>query len=183
MPQIEGTERDRVNKIKERRQRRRKSRPRNNKLSITFAICALMTAHVAITNMPDLIDGISSDKDDYFTHQQESNFDSIDGDDLDNRKMLTQPPRNENENENLIKIGNGSSDLKSDDDNRSFLIQDAIEHSLVQSLQEDDHIMPFDDKNGTSVDPLPRNDYKNTINKCFKKGVSCCKHHFMNMLS
>eukprot|EP00957_Ditylum_brightwellii_P101067 7702887-Ditylum_brightwellii.AAC.1 len=95
--------------------------------------------------MPDLIDHSSSDKDDYYTHQYESDFDSIDGDDLDNRKLPEQPPRNENENS--VKIGNGDIDLNSDNDDHSFLIQDAIKQNLAQPLQEDEHIMPSDNEN------------------------------------
>eukprot|EP00957_Ditylum_brightwellii_P074553 5664751-Ditylum_brightwellii.AAC.1 len=55
---------------------------------------------------------------------------------------------------------------------------------MAQSSQDNDHIMPSDDENETSVKPLPRNEDEDTINGCFKeiKMVSCCKHHFMNML-
>eukprot|EP00957_Ditylum_brightwellii_P119417 9110203-Ditylum_brightwellii.AAC.1 len=95
-----------------------------------------MTAHTSIADMPNLIDCSSSDKDDYFTHQYESEFDSVDGDVNDNRKMPAQLARNENEN--LVKIGNDSGNLNSDDDVCSLLIQGAIEHNLTQSLQEDD---------------------------------------------
>eukprot|EP00957_Ditylum_brightwellii_P004605 350268-Ditylum_brightwellii.AAC.1 len=88
-----------------------------------------MTAHTSIANMNNLIDHSSFDKDDYFTHQYESDFDSVDGDGLDNRKMTAQPPRNENEN--LVKIKNGGGNLNSDDDDHSFLIQETIEHNLT----------------------------------------------------
>eukprot|EP00957_Ditylum_brightwellii_P150664 11471586-Ditylum_brightwellii.AAC.1 len=58
--------------------------------------------------------------------------------------MPTQPARNENEN--LIEIGNGGSNFDGNNYNSSFLIQDAIEHNMAQSLQGGDHGMPFDEK-------------------------------------
>eukprot|EP00957_Ditylum_brightwellii_P016329 1227558-Ditylum_brightwellii.AAC.1 len=87
-----------------------------------------MTAHATAANMPVLIDHSSSDKDDYFTHQYESDVDSIDGDDLDNRKMSAQLPRNENEN--WVKIGSGGGNLNGDNGNCSFFTQDTIEDNL-----------------------------------------------------
>eukprot|EP00957_Ditylum_brightwellii_P119174 9090773-Ditylum_brightwellii.AAC.1 len=81
--------------------------------------------------------------------------------------MPAQPARNENKNS--VKIGNGGGDLDSDNDGRYFLIQDAIEHNMAQILQEDDHVMPSDDENQTSVEPLPRNANENITNKCLKK--------------
>eukprot|EP00957_Ditylum_brightwellii_P000237 18449-Ditylum_brightwellii.AAC.1 len=93
--------------------------------------------------------------------------------------MPTQSPRNENENS--VKIGNGSGKLNGDNDSCSFIIQDAIEHNLAQSLQEEDDIICFDDNNESSVDPLPRNEHENTINE-FLKMMPCHKHHFANML-
>eukprot|EP00957_Ditylum_brightwellii_P099616 7587813-Ditylum_brightwellii.AAC.1 len=59
--------------------------------------------------------------------------------------MPAQPSRNEKEN--LNEIGNGGGDFDGNDGNRSFLIQDAIEHNMVQLSQEDDHAMPFDEEN------------------------------------
>eukprot|EP00957_Ditylum_brightwellii_P077804 5912619-Ditylum_brightwellii.AAC.1 len=72
-----------------------------------------MTVHAYIANMPNLIDCSSSDKDDYFTHLFEANSD--DGDAHDDRKSLAKPPRNENEN--LVEIGNGGSNLNGDNEN------------------------------------------------------------------
>eukprot|EP00957_Ditylum_brightwellii_P036116 2736083-Ditylum_brightwellii.AAC.1 len=50
-----------------------------------------------------------------------------------------------------------------------FLIQDAIEHNMAQLSQEDDHDMPSDEENQSSVAPLQRNDDEKTINNCFDK--------------
>eukprot|EP00957_Ditylum_brightwellii_P184714 14068710-Ditylum_brightwellii.AAC.1 len=58
--------------------------------------------------------------------------------------MSAQSARNENEN--VLGIGNGGSNLDSDKDNSSFLIQGTIDHNMAQSLQEDYHTMPYDDK-------------------------------------
>eukprot|EP00957_Ditylum_brightwellii_P070252 5337231-Ditylum_brightwellii.AAC.1 len=81
--------------------------------------------------------------------------------------MPAQPSRNEKEN--LNETGNGGGNFDSDDDDRSFLIQDAIEYNMAQLLQEDDHIMPSDEENKSSVMPLQRNDDEKTINNCFDK--------------
>eukprot|EP00957_Ditylum_brightwellii_P165895 12630394-Ditylum_brightwellii.AAC.1 len=78
-----------------------------------------------------------------------------------------------NENESLLKIGKGCGDLGIDDDDHSFLIQDAIEYKMAQFLQEDDHVMPSDDKNQSSVMQLPKNGSENTINKCFNNNKWC----------
>eukprot|EP00957_Ditylum_brightwellii_P197150 15020937-Ditylum_brightwellii.AAC.1 len=81
--------------------------------------------------------------------------------------MLAQPARNEKEN--LIEIGNGSSNFDGDNDNSSFLIQDTIEHNMAQTLQENDHAMPSDEENQSSVGSLPRNGNEKTINDRFNK--------------
>ena len=69
-----------------------------------------------------------------------------------NTKMPAQPSRNEKEN--MHEIGNGGGDFDGDDDDCSFLIQDAIEHNMAQLSQEDDYAMPSDEENQTSVAPL-----------------------------
>eukprot|EP00957_Ditylum_brightwellii_P016484 1238776-Ditylum_brightwellii.AAC.1 len=85
--------------------------------------------------MPGFIEYSPSDKEDHITHQYGSDFDSIDGDGLDNRKIPAQIPRNEIEN--MVTIEHGGGNLNVDDNEGSFLIQDVIEHNLVQSSWED----------------------------------------------
>eukprot|EP00957_Ditylum_brightwellii_P073064 5552526-Ditylum_brightwellii.AAC.1 len=89
-----------------------------------------MTAHAAYAGMPKLIDHSSSDKAQDFSHFSESESDADSNYTNYNSKMPAQLARNENKN--LLGIGNGGSNLDGDDDDRSFLIQDAIEHSMAQ---------------------------------------------------
>eukprot|EP00957_Ditylum_brightwellii_P201822 15327364-Ditylum_brightwellii.AAC.1 len=81
--------------------------------------------------------------------------------------MPAQPARNEKEN--LNEIGNDGGNFDGDNDGRSFLIQDTIEHNMAQLSQDDDHAMPSDEKNQSSVAPLQRNNDEKTINDCFDK--------------
>eukprot|EP00957_Ditylum_brightwellii_P135965 10369178-Ditylum_brightwellii.AAC.1 len=61
--------------------------------------------------------------------------------------MPAQPSRNEKGNMN--EIGNGGSNFDGDDDDCSFLTQNAIEHNMAQLSREDDYAMPFDEENKT----------------------------------
>eukprot|EP00957_Ditylum_brightwellii_P088255 6723471-Ditylum_brightwellii.AAC.1 len=81
--------------------------------------------------------------------------------------MSAQPARNEKEN--LIEIRNGSGNVDGNNDDRSFLIQDTIEHNMAQLSQEEDHVMPSDEENQSSVATLPKNDDEKTISDCFDK--------------
>eukprot|EP00957_Ditylum_brightwellii_P179673 13686616-Ditylum_brightwellii.AAC.1 len=71
-----------------------------------------MTAYAAAATLPHLIEYSSSDKEEHVTHQYASDFDSIDGDSFDNRKIPVQQPRNAIES--IVEIENGSSNTNMD---------------------------------------------------------------------
>ena len=149
------------------RRRKPKKRTKNNNSVISSVINSFTTAHGAYAGMPRLQEreDSSDDEDSLIFSDSESDADSNDTN--LNTKMPAQPSRNEKEN--MDEIGNGGGDFDGDDDDRSFLIQDAIEHNMDQISQEDDHAMPSDEENETSVAPLRRNDDEKTINDCFDK--------------
>eukprot|EP00957_Ditylum_brightwellii_P170268 12961417-Ditylum_brightwellii.AAC.1 len=84
------------------------------------------------------------------------------------------PPLKEREyfsdDEDYLSSSDSDSDADSDatNFNSKMLAQpDTIEHNMAQSLQEYDHVMPFDEENQSSITPLPNNDDEKTINSCF----------------